>query len=120
MWDCRWLSPLFQTAGSTLEYTQFEKEVTADARDALHAFATELLPALENVPIVTQWAGLRPGSPTGVPYIGECPDARGLFINAGHFRNGVVIGLGSAQIAVDLVLGREPVLDSINYSPLRR
>lgn len=102
-------------AGSTLEYTQFEKEVTANARDSLQAFATELVPALENAPIVTQWAGLRPGSPTGVPTIGECPDVRGLFINAGHFRNGVVIGLASAQIAVDLIVGKEPILDSLPY-----
>ena len=102
-------------AGSTLEYTQFEKELTATARDSLQAFATELVPALENAEIVTQWAGLRPGSPSGVPTIGECPDVRGLFINAGHFRNGVVIGLASAQIAVDLIVGKEPILDSSPY-----
>lgn len=102
-------------AGSTLEYTQFEKKLTAQARESLLAFATELVPALENAAIVSQWAGLRPGSPTGVPTIGECPGVRGLFINAGHFRNGVVIGLASAQIAVDRVLGKEPILDSFPY-----
>ena len=104
-------------AGSTLEYTQFEKQVTATARDALETFATELIPALERAPIVTQWAGLRPGSPTGVPTIGEYPDVRGLFINAGHFRNGVVMGLASARIAVDLVMGMEPALDASPYLP---
>ncbi len=104
-------------AGSTLEYTQFEKEVTANARESLQAFATDLVPALQDAPIVTQWAGLRPGSPTGVPTIGPCSDARGLFINAGHFRNGIVIGLASAQIVVDLVVGREPVLNPLSYLP---
>jgi glycine oxidase len=104
-------------AGSTLEHTQFEKELTAKARDSLQAFAIELLPGLEKASIVTQWAGLRPGSPAGIPTIGECRDVSGLFINAGHFRNGVVIGLASAQLAVDVILGAKPVLNALAYTP---
>jgi glycine oxidase len=46
-----------------------------------------------------------------VPFIGEHPQIRGLFANAGHFRNGVVMGLASAQLMADLVLGRAPALD---------
>jgi len=105
-------------AGSTLEYTQFKKELTAEARDSLQAFAIELLPGLEKASILTQWAGLRPGSPAGIPTIGECRDVSGLFINAGHFRNGVVIGLASAQLAVDIMLGAKPVLNALPYAPI--
>ena len=104
-------------AGSTLEHTRFDKAVTAAARDSLQQFATGLLPALEKAPVVTQWAGLRPGSADGVPYIGECPHVRGLFVDAGHFRNGVVTGLASAQIATNLVTGVEPIIDPLPYLP---
>ena len=44
----------------------------------------------KRTPIEDHWAGLRPGSPSGIPYIGPYPGADGLYVNAGHFRNGVV------------------------------
>ena len=39
----------------------------------------------------------------------------GLFINAGHFRNGIVLGPASARLLADLVLGRPPVVDPAPY-----
>ncbi|MCG8426332.1 MAG: FAD-dependent oxidoreductase, partial [Chromatiales bacterium] len=60
-----------------------------------------------------QWAGLRPGSPHGIPYIGEHPDIKGLFVNAGHFRNGVVLGPASSHLIADLVLERSPILPPV-------
>jgi glycine oxidase len=98
-------------AGSTLERVGFDKSTTEEAAEHLRRAAIELVPALEQAPIEHHWAGLRPGSPTGVPFIGEHPQIRGLFANAGHFRNGVVMGLASAQLMADLVLGRAPALD---------
>ena len=52
-------------------------------------------------------AGLRPGSPDGMPFIGDHPEIRGLYLNTGHFRNGVVMGPASARLLVDHILGRE-------------
>jgi glycine oxidase len=106
-------------AGSTLEAVGFVKETTSEARDDLHAAAVALVPALAELPIEAQWAGLRPGSPTGVPFIGEHPEITGLFVNAGHFRNGVVLGLASAQLAADLVTGQATALDPQPYRLLR-
>lgn len=102
-------------AGSTLEPVGFRKETTPEAREELHAAALALVPALADLPIEAHWAGLRPGSPTGVPFIGEHPGIAGLFVNAGHFRNGVVLGLASAQLAADLVTGRATALDPMAY-----
>ncbi|OYY71884.1 MAG: hypothetical protein B7Y40_11180, partial [Gammaproteobacteria bacterium 28-57-27] len=76
--------------GSTLEYAGFEKMTSAAARESLHAFALRLCPALAGVPIEAHWAGLRPGSPQGIPYLGAHPEIQGLFLHAGHFRNGLV------------------------------
>jgi glycine oxidase len=98
-------------AGSTLERVGFDKSTTEEAAEDLRRAAIALVPALEHAPIEQHWAGLRPGSPTGVPFIGAHPQIEGLFANAGHFRNGVVMGLASAQLMADLVLDREPALD---------
>jgi len=88
-------------AGSTLEHTGFDKAVTTQAREQLLRWAQALVPALVDVPVVRQWAGLRPGTPHGVPIIDEHPGIRGLYINAGHFRNGVAMAPASAQLLVD-------------------
>ncbi|MEW8311381.1 MAG: FAD-dependent oxidoreductase, partial [Candidatus Thiodiazotropha taylori] len=61
------------------------------------------------------WAGLRPGSPKGIPYIGELPEVSGLYVNAGHFRNGVVLGPASCRLLADIVLERPPILPSQPY-----
>ncbi|WP_019864578.1 glycine oxidase ThiO [Methylovulum miyakonense] len=95
-------------AGSTVESDAFNKTTTATAKDDLSQFALNLLPDLQNYPLVKHWAGLRPGTAQGIPYIARHPDIDNLSINAGHFRNGLVMGPASAQLLVDLVLQRTP------------
>jgi glycine oxidase len=93
--------------GSTLEYTGFNKETTGEAREWLFERATRLAPVLADYEVIRHWAGLRPGTSDGIPFIGEHPGIDGLFVNAGHFRNGVVMAPGSAQLLVDILLKRD-------------
>ncbi len=92
--------------GSTLEYTGYDKSTTPNARELLCGKATALVPALADYPVIKHWAGLRPGSPHGIPYIGAHPDLQGLYVNTGHFRNGVVTAPASARLLVDILLAR--------------
>lgn len=103
--------------GSTLEHAGFDKSTTAGARADLAAAAVGLIPALAQAPVERQWAGLRPGSPEGVPFIGNVPQIRGLYVNTGHFRNGVVLAPASARLLTDLMLARAPVLEPGPYGP---
>jgi glycine oxidase len=103
-------------AGSTVEQAGFDKTTTTEARDKLYTFATQLLPDLLNYPVCAHWAGLRPGTPDGVPFIGFHPDVKNLSINAGHFRNGLVMGPASAKLLADLILQRTPSLPPAAYS----
>lgn len=96
--------------GSTLEYSGFQKDTTEQAKDELYRRALELFPGLRQAPIEKHWAGLRPGSPSGIPYIGVYPDIEGLYFNSGHFRNGVVLGPASARLMADIALGRKPIV----------
>jgi len=102
--------------GSTMEDVGFDKKVTDEARDGLARIAYEMVPALANVPMERHWAGLRPGSPTGVPFIGAYPNIDGLFINAGHFRNGVVMAPASAQLLADIVQNRPTMMDASPFA----
>lgn len=106
--------------GSTLEYAGFDKTPTDNALESLKASAEELLPALKDAEVVGHWAGLRPGSPEGIPFIGELPTHPGLWLNCGHFRNGLVLAPASCQLLADLMLGREPIIDPAPYAPAGR
>lgn len=103
-------------AGSTLEYAGFDKTTTEEAGKALADFAHRLLPALKNYPLEKHWAGLRPGTPDGIPFIGQHPSIANLYFNCGHFRNGLVMGPASARLMADLLVGRPAILDSAPYA----
>lgn len=103
--------------GSTMEYAGFDKRTTLDAREELQQAARELLPCLADLPIEKHWAGLRPGSRDGIPAVGPHPGIDNLYINAGHFRNGVVLGLASCRLLCDLLLKRRCAVDAGPYLP---
>jgi len=101
--------------GSTLEEVGFDKSTTDEALRELKAFALERVPALAHYPIEHHWSGLRPAHDDGVPLIGAYPEVEGLFVNAGHFRNGIVMGLASAELLAALLTGQEPPLEPEPY-----
>jgi len=101
--------------GSTLEHTGFDKTTTTDAREELMQEAFRIIPALKEAEVEHHWAGLRPGSKNGIPYICPIQGIEGLYLNAGHYRNGVVLGPASARLAADLILNRQPILDPSAY-----
>ena len=103
-------------AGSTLEKIGFDKTVSSSALDELHRAAVELIPLLSGLEVERQWAGLRPGTEKGIPYVCRHDDIEGLFVHAGHFRNGIVLGAASAELMVDIILQRTPWCDVRPYN----
>lgn len=99
-------------AGSTLERCEFDDSTTGEARDALSRAATQVLPVLAQYPIVRQWAGLRPDAAREAPLIGAHPQIARLFINGGHYRNGIALAPGSALLAAQLVCGEATAIDA--------
>jgi glycine oxidase len=94
--------------GSSVEHNLFDKTPSVEVHDKLKDFAVALMPSLKQFPIIKHWAGLRPGTEHGIPYIGRHPEIGNLFINAGHFRNGLAMGPASAELLADLILNRTP------------
>jgi glycine oxidase len=71
-------------------------------------FAVRLMPTLSTAEVEKTWAGLRPGSPDGIPFIGTVPGHENVLVAAGHFRAGVQLSIGTAEIIRDLILGASP------------
>lgn len=90
--------------GSTMEHTGFRKEVTADGILHLLHLARTLAPGLGAAPLLRTWAGLRPGSPDGMPLVGPTHVA-GLSVCTGHFRNGILLAPLSAEVLCAQLLG---------------
>ena len=63
--------------GSTLEEAGFDKHTTVEGIEDLLAFARRLFPGIGRARLETVWAGLRPGTPDGLPILGPLPGLAG-------------------------------------------
>jgi glycine oxidase len=105
-------------AGSTLENAGFEKHVTpAGLRQILDA-AVELAPVLSEAAILETWAGLRPGTPDGLPLLGPT-DLEGLLIATGHYRNGILLAPITAKLIREWIFDGRTSEAAEKFSPLR-
>ncbi len=102
--------------GATVEHVGFDASVTAAGVAQLRAAAARLFPgiALDDAP--RTWAGLRPVTPDGRPFVGPDAEADGLWYATGHGRNGILLAGLTGEIIGDLLATGETAID---WSPLR-
>jgi glycine oxidase len=94
-------------AGSTEEpEAGYTKETTPEGVESLLAFSRGLVPGLAQAKVEKSWAGIRPGSLDGVPYIGPLSEFQNVYLGVGHFRAGVQLSPGTAKLLVDYALHR--------------
>lgn len=104
--------------GATAEEAGFDTGTTAKAQRWLRGQAEALAPALAKWTLAEHWAGLRPGSPDGLPILGETSIA-GLFVASGQYRNGILFAPAIAEAMEGLVLGRMAAPELTSFSPRR-
>jgi glycine oxidase len=104
-------------AGSTMEYCGFDRMTTEQAKEELADMAIDLFPELASCQISHHWAGLRPGTSDGTPYIGQHPQFENVFINTGHFRNGLVLAPASVHVLTSIMMNEDCQIDVLPYDP---
>jgi glycine oxidase len=88
--------------GATVEDAGFDERVTAAGIDALLHAALAAAPSLGAFTVTESWAGLRPATPDGRPFIG--PTAiDGLLLATGHYRNGILLAPVTATMIASFV-----------------
>lgn len=107
-------------AGSTVEDVGFDSSTTEAAAGTLRAAAAGMVPLLGTLAVQGQWAGLRPGSPDGIPIIGPVAGLEGLWVNTGHFRNGVQLAPASAELLAAMMTGAGCAIDPAPFRPAVR
>ena len=93
--------------GSTLEDVGFEKKTTDAAIAQLLQFAKTRLPLLRDASVEKCWAGFRPASPDGYPFIDALPGFANAWVAAGHFRWGLFLSTGTAVLMKQLIKGED-------------
>ncbi|MGH7738832.1 MAG: glycine oxidase ThiO [bacterium] len=106
--------------GSTLEEVGFDKSTTSLGLERLKRGAQRALPELENVLMDDSWAGLRPGSPDGWPFLGKLPDWEGVWLAAGHFTHGLLLSAATGQLIAQDLLGEKPTIELSPFALGRR
>jgi glycine oxidase len=106
--------------GATEEDAGFDVRPTEGPFQALLAEAVRLCPVLAEAEVEATWAGLRPGSIDGKPYLGLAPGFSNLIVATGHKRAGLQLSAATAELVADLVLGRTPRIDLSAFRPDRQ
>jgi glycine oxidase len=105
--------------GATIEDAGFDARPRAWAVAKLLAAVERLLPGARDLPFREAYAGLRPGSPDGLPWIGPSPTTEGLFLATGHYRAGILLAPITARLLADLILRGERAPSLKRFAPGR-
>jgi D-amino-acid dehydrogenase len=94
----------------TCEINGYSRELNAARCEAITRRTRELFPDACDYDHPVYWSGLRPLTPSNVPYLGTTRIPN-LFLNTGHGTLGWTMGCGSGRAIADIISGRTPDLD---------
>jgi D-amino-acid dehydrogenase len=94
----------------TCELNGYTRDLNPVRCEAITRRVRALFPGACDYDAATYWAGLRPLTPSNVPYIGRTRFAN-LYLNTGHGTLGWTMGCGSGRAIADIVSGRKPEVD---------
>ncbi|HWR36647.1 MAG TPA: glycine oxidase ThiO [Clostridia bacterium] len=104
--------------GSTMEEVGFDKRVDTEVIQRLHQSAALLAPEIGEGRILEAWTGLRPGTPDCLPLMGAT-SITGYYACTGHFRDGIMLAPGAAQVMAQVIAGKTAELDIAAFAPER-
>ncbi len=106
-------------AGSTIDEIGFDDSTDAADIDQLSAWANQLVPSLNKATFMNAWAGLRPGTYDGFPYLGGVGNSANTFVATGHFKSGLHLAPATAVVMSDLLEAKVPEIDLAPFAPDR-
>jgi len=93
--------------GATVEDAGFDKRTDPETIQRLHQGAAVLAPKIGQARILEDWAGLRPGTPDGLPIMGATSIGN-YFVATGHYRDGILLAPITAKLMAQLVRDEQP------------
>ena len=90
----------FTRLAGTLEFSGVNHEMRPRRLEQLTVAAEEYLDGVREAVIRSEWCGLRPCTPDGIPYVGPVPGQSGPFVATGHGMLGPTLGPGTGKLIV--------------------
>lgn len=104
--------------GATVKVNSFDEKVTFEGISMLMEKAQNLVPDIANTEWEGAWTGIRPQSADGQPFLGQHPACEGLYIAAGHFRNGILLAPATGELMADILEGKKEQFNPFKLSRL--
>jgi D-amino-acid dehydrogenase len=98
----------------TAEFSGYSKEIRNSRINPIINEARELFPRGGDYANAEPWAGLRPATPSGVPYISRTKYDN-LLVNSGHGTLGWTMSAGSGKMLCDIIMERKTALEQASY-----
>ncbi|HWO94833.1 MAG TPA: glycine oxidase ThiO [Bacillus sp. (in: firmicutes)] len=89
--------------GATKIPHSFNKDVSLDGVAFLLQKAKEIVPRIGEAAFERHWAGLRPQTADGMPYLGKHEEYEGLYMAFGHYRNGILLSAATGTFMADFI-----------------
>lgn len=105
--------------GSTREFVDFNDKSTIKAIQSISKGIEKTLPGLGKLKIIRDFAGFRPYTPDGLPFLGEHEKVKGFFFACGHEGDGITLCAITGKIVSEMIDGIEPKFDMKNFNPAR-
>jgi len=103
----------------TLEFSGRNLNLRRDRLDQLDAAARRYFTVTDLPEPVSEWCGLRPCTPDGLPVIGRVPGYSGAYVTTGHAMLGLTLGPVTGSLIADLVIGGSASLGIGAFRPGR-
>lgn len=94
----------FTRLAGTLEFSGVNHKIRHERLDQLNKAANQYLEGAGDGTPTSEWCGLRPCTPDGMPFVGPVPGQDGLFVATGHATLGLTLGPVTGKIITEQVL----------------
>ncbi|OAB40000.1 glycine oxidase ThiO [Paenibacillus macquariensis subsp. defensor] len=92
--------------GATAYAHNYNRKVSLGGIAKLLEAAKQLIPGIVDTEWEKAWCGLRPQTLDGLPYLGAHPHWKGLYVAAGHYRNGILLSAMTGKLVADWAEGK--------------
>ncbi len=104
--------------GASVEPGKVSRETNPEIMADLQARAVHICPSLDGLPMLENWAGVRPAMPDHAPVIGRMGQGT-VFVATGHYRNGILLSPKTAELVSGMILGNNFPPLAQNFTPDR-
>ena len=109
----------FVRFAGTLEFSGVNHEIRRPRLNQLTTASSRYLQTMADAAVRSEWCGLRPCLPDGLPAVGPLAPYTGLFIATGHAMMGLTLGPVTGKLIAECVLDGSPSVDITALCPGR-